>query len=138
MIRNSSACVLFAFMFIAVGCSGATDDTPELGTVSGTVKLDGNPVPQATVTFSPEEGGRPSSGPTDDQGFYELQYSLNNPGAVPGKHQVRISTATTVTNEAGEDVEVPESIPAKYNTKTELVEEVKPTSQTIDFDLTSN
>ncbi len=138
MIRHSLVCVAFALTFIALGCGGgAPDDTPDLGTVTGTVKLDGTPVPKATVSFSPEAGGRPSTGTTDENGYYELLYSVGNKGAVPGKYQVRITTATTVVNEAGEDVDVPEKIPAKYNTETELSEEVKPTSQTIDFDLKS-
>lgn len=138
MVRYSLGCFTLVLSFIATGCGGAaSDDTPELGTVSGTVTLDGSPVPKATVTFKPEAGGRPSSGTTDDQGYYELQYSLNNNGAVPGKHTVRITTATTITNEAGEDTDVPEKIPAKYNSETELTEEVKPTSQTIDFALKS-
>ncbi len=137
MVRHPFGYFALVLTFIAMGCGGTPDDTPELGTVSGTVTLDGSPVPKATVTFKPEEGGRPSSGTTDDQGYYELQYSLSSSGAVPGKHMVRITTATTITNEAGEDVDVPETIPAKYNTESELTEEVKPTSQTIDFELKS-
>ncbi|WP_166820337.1 carboxypeptidase-like regulatory domain-containing protein [Thalassoroseus pseudoceratinae] len=131
---NRLPLIAIALSFIAIGC-GSSDDTPELGTVSGTVTLDGNPVPDAMVSFTPKEGGRPSSGKTDESGYYELQYSPSNNGAVPGKHQVRITTATTVASDTGEDVEVAEKIPAQYNAETELIEEVEPGAQTIDFDL---
>ena len=137
MTRNRLCYAFLILGVVASGCGGS-DDTPELGTVSGTVTLDGDPVPNANVSFTPVEGGRPSAGTTDEDGYYELMYSLNNPGALPGEHRVGITTATTVTNEAGDDVEVPEKIPAQYNTETELTKKVEPTSQTIDFELTSN
>ena len=120
---------------ILIGCGG--DDAPELGTVEGTVTLDGKALPNATVEFTPagEEGGRPSVAVTDEDGYYELKYSAAHTGAPPGKYTVQITTATTISDEQGNDVDVPETLPAKNNGETELEREVKAGSNTIDFKL---
>lgn len=120
-----------------VGCGGSAD-APELGTVTGNMTFDNEPLPNATLTFSPVESGRPSSAVTDDDGDYELLYTFDNAGAPPGKYQVSITSATTTTDDAGNDVDVPERLPAKYNSQTELEEEVKPGPNTIDFKLDSD
>lgn len=118
------------------GCGGSS--APEgLINVYGNVTLDGEPLPNATVIFTPVEGGRPAAGVTDSGGDYELEYSAGTEGALPGKYQVSISTATTETNDEGEDVEIPEKLPAKYNAHTELEVEVTPDQEEFDFELNS-
>lgn len=64
---------------LATGCGSGYS----LGTVTGTVTLDGKPLPQATVTFSRGKG-RTSVGTTDEQGRYKLLYTVNQQGAEPG------------------------------------------------------
>ena len=118
------------------GCARGPGDTPDLGTVSGTVTLDGKPLAGATVEFSPESG-RPSSGETDAGGKYVLQYSANNPGAKVGKHVVRIKTEKYVEKANGETVMTEETLPPKYHAETELTEEVKAGPNEINFDLQS-
>lgn len=121
------------------GCGeGTPDDQPDLGTVTGKVTMDDKPLEKATVTFEPVEGGRPSTGETDADGMYELQYSPSANGAKIGKHRVRVSTATTVSDDSGNDVNVAETVPDKYNKKTELEKEVKAGSNEIDLPLDSN
>ncbi|HET6572813.1 MAG TPA: hypothetical protein VFG68_04365 [Fimbriiglobus sp.] len=78
---------------LLAGCSGG----PDLARVSGVVKLDGKPYPNAVVSFQPIGGGdmnpgKGSMGVTDANGRYELLYDGRTKGAVPGKHAVRIST----------------------------------------------
>jgi hypothetical protein len=128
-------CLSIVLSIILIGCGGG--DTPDLVTVEGTVTLDGKALPNATVEFTPsgEEGGRPSIAVTDESGDYELQYTAANAGAPPGKYTVRITTATTTTDEQGNDVDVPETLPAKYNVETELEKEVKAGANTFDFSL---
>ncbi len=137
---------LIVSLFCIYGCSGGDlNDTPDTAAVSGTVTLDGKPVEGAVIMFSPTKlanpekgkGGRPSVATTDSSGGYKLEYGSGTSGAAPGTYSVTISTATTKTGEDGNDVEVPESIPAKYNEYSELSEEVKEGSNTIDFKLTS-
>lgn len=132
-IFHVSTLLVLAVCLILPGCGGG--DKPELGTVSGTVKLGDEPLEGAEVEFSPVEGGRPSIGTTDSNGYYELEYSAGTPGAIIGTHEVRIRTATTKVNEDGTETEVPERIPAQYNDNTTLKKEVEAGSNEINFDL---
>jgi len=96
--------------------------------VSGTVTLDGQPLPGARVLFRPKQG-RPSAGITDDVGHYKLQYTAEKPGALPGEHSVIITTAS---EESGKEV-----VPARYNVKSTLKVSVDPGQRTHDFALDS-
>jgi hypothetical protein len=126
--------------FLISGCGGGPGDTPEMGTVTGTVKMDGKPLKKALITFIPldHEKARQSVGTTDENGDYELKYSLRETGAMLGKHKVTISTAGLSENEYSENSGGGEKVPARYNVNSELTAIVKPGTQTIDFlDLTS-
>ena len=123
--------VLLSIGCCLLGCGG-----PQLGYVEGTVRMDGQPVKDATVIFQPDDG-LPSHGETDSQGHYELKFS-DKLGAVVGGHTVTVETYRISTDASGEPVESREMIPAKYNSETELSREVVAGKQTIDFDLTSN
>lgn len=114
------------------GCSGGGG--PELASVGGHVHLDGQPVPGASVIFTPENGS-PSYGTTDEAGYYTLSYSINKEGAIPGKHKVQISTSRSGDDDAdGSTIpSVPEKLPEQYNRRTTLTAEVKPGTNTIDF-----
>lgn len=133
MIRGSfvSAAVLAAAFFS--GCGGS--DGPELATVSGVVKLDGAPLKEAYVTFVPETG-RPSYGGTDENGHYELVYTPDKPGALPGTHTVRVSTQRGGDPESGTKAQ-PERVPKKFNTQSQLKKTVEVGFNTIDVELTS-
>lgn len=119
----------------AISCwTGCSSSGPELGTVSGTVTLDGQPLPDATVTFMPETG-RSSSGRTDPEGKYELNYTFDRAGAVVGKHIVRITTAGKSGAESPDPSD--EKLPARYHANTELKAAVERGHNEVDFDLTS-
>ncbi len=115
---------------IPLGCGGASG--PPLGKVSGTITLDGQPLAGASVSFSPMDGGRSSTGVTDSSGHYSLEYSLDKSGALVGEHEVRIHSAE-FTGEAAKDPVVPE----RYNSKSELKGTVDKSGSTLDFELTS-
>ncbi|MBN1910396.1 MAG: carboxypeptidase regulatory-like domain-containing protein [Pirellulales bacterium] len=51
--------------------------------------LDGKPVEGAAVGFMPEQGGPVASGSTDAEGYFQLS-TMNQPGALVGKHQVTV------------------------------------------------
>jgi hypothetical protein len=78
---------------LLVGCNNSNH-----APVSGVVKLDGQPYPNAVVSFQPigtaenPEPGRGSSAYTDANGKFELLGEGNIKGAVIGKHRVRIMT----------------------------------------------
>jgi hypothetical protein len=123
----------------AAGCG---DSGPELGRVTGTVTLDGKPLPKAKVEFQPGAGS-PSYGETDENGHYELMYALRKPGAMVGRHVVQITTERmdrsdpTPANPDGELISYPEILLPRYHAESELEREVKSGSQTIDFPLKS-
>ncbi len=123
-------CLLFTLLLSLIGCGGG--DAPELGSVSGTVTLDGSPLEEATVEFHPVDGGRSSSAITDEEGHYTLQFAPKRDGALIGKHQVKITTSIV-----GDDNVVKERVPTKYNTETTLEKEVVAGENEIDFDLDS-
>jgi hypothetical protein len=112
-------------LLLSVGCGGSE---VELGRVYGTVRMDGKPVPRAQVTFIPDGPGRSASGLANEQGEYEMEYSPTDEGALVGPVSVQISTLT---------IDHPETIPAKYNVRTELKRTVESGSNQIDFDLES-
>jgi len=116
------------------GCSG--EKLPGLGRVNGTVTLDGQPVPDATVTFDGAKEGEPATlARTDATGNYELYYSRGHKGATIGEHAVHINTYQ------GPDDDNPkgkkETIPAKYNVKSELKATVNRGNNKLDFALQS-
>ncbi len=127
---------------MVVGCGGAPGDQPDLGTVTGTVTMNGQPLSGVMVVFSPENG-RSSMGQTDAEGKYELEYVGDTKGAKVGQHSISITTAQNDSSEeeggGGEEGGAPskETIPPAYNTQTTLTEEVKPGENIINFTLTT-
>lgn len=126
-------CVLAAIPLLSLGCGPSG---PEIASVEGTVTLDDKPLEGALVMFYPKAGGRPAAGRTDASGHYELQYSQGRSGALPGEHDVTISTVRDGDPDAGVD-SAPERLPAKYNVKSELTATVETDDNVIDFKLDS-
>ncbi|MFW6171395.1 MAG: hypothetical protein ACODAD_12960 [Planctomycetota bacterium] len=117
---------LAAFALLA-GC----DSGAQMGQVSGTVTLDGEPAPSLEVSFEPKDPslGTTAMGYTQDDGSYQLHYPGSQTGAPVGEYSVSISPAET-------DAQTPPpSIPPKYNTETELSFTVEPGENTANFDL---
>jgi hypothetical protein len=75
------------------GCSGGGR---KIVPVSGVVKVNGEPAANLVVSFQPlgtdsdENPGRGSSAVTGPDGRYTLIYDGEKPGALTGKHRVRI------------------------------------------------
>ena len=78
-------------MLLVSGCGGP-DGRLETFPVSGTVTLDGKPVPNATVTFVPveRESTRPAFGMTDEEGAYVLTTYQQGDGAVAGEFKISV------------------------------------------------
>jgi len=140
---------LLTLTVVGCGTSG-----PRLAPVTGKVTLDGQPVANAVVTFTPAGGGIASSGITNENGEYQLVCQQGR-GAVIGQHKVSVRSQPPVQDSAsqvssddpsyqygGQDSsKAPafvEKIPARYNTNSELVREVKSGSNVIDLELTTN
>jgi len=67
------------------------EPAPTLAPVSGTITLDGTPLPGATIRLIPTAGQRAAIGLTDDSGKYVLTTSQEGDGAAPGIYRVTIS-----------------------------------------------
>lgn len=153
MTRLLSLFVCSIPLFLA-GCGEAG---PPLGTVSGTVMLDGKAMPNMMVVFTPKAGGQNSTAKTNSEGKYEL-VGATSKGALIGLHTVSITTlaetsAAVAPTEMSSDsaeyaaqgdpsqykkaAQFKELVPERYNTKSELIEEVKSGANTINFDLKS-
>ncbi len=118
---------MLGFVTLAAGCGR---DGPNIGRVSGTITLDGDPLPNAGISFQ-QEGFRPSLGYTDEQGNYELTYLKDVKGAVVGTHLVKINRLPTVEGQPFAQ------LPPKYHAESELTAEVSSGSNKINFDLKS-
>ncbi len=129
--RMASALAIFGAVAALVGCG----DSVKTADVSGTVTYDGKPVEEGAISFVPADGKGPSGGGTIKDGKYTAT-------KVPvGNAKVRISAAKVV-GAAKEDKDAPgrppltkESIPEKYNTKSDLTFEVKSGANEKNWDL---
>ncbi len=149
--KTAQKIFLACFLVVAGGCGSSG---PELAPVSGKVTMDGKALANVLVTFTPVGGGTSSSAVTDQEGRYTLSCHLGQ-GALVGQHRVSIhSQAPHASGQAvvpDEDdpsyqpdpyasIRAPafeEKIPARYNTKSELLREVKRGKNVIDLELTS-
>lgn len=124
--------ILLAVLTAAVAAMGGCSRSgrPALGTVSGTVMLDGHPLANAAVRFTPAGKGRTSQGVTDHAGRYRLAYLRDIAGANLGRHAVRITTAT-------EENGGRETLPQRYHAATVLEATVSAGDNRCDFPLES-
>lgn len=117
--------------FVIVGCGPSG---PPLGEVTGTVMVDGKPAPGVDVMFAPVDGGRSSSGVTDDSGHYELAYSTSGAGAVIGSHNVVIRNAPPADMNDPDAPMVPTGVVTPEYAKMKKTVDVKSGDNQIDLD----
>jgi hypothetical protein len=128
------AAVLAIIQF--AGCNSGPVPPP-LGLVKGKVTMDGAPAAGMSVIFEPENG-RASTGLTDKDGNYTLDFDSAHHGAMIGKHKVRMTKNIDADPVALMSAKgPPQPIPVRYNDKTTLEAEVKAGENVLNFDLTS-
>jgi hypothetical protein len=115
---------------LLAGCSGSATQ----GTVSGEVRIDGQPLQDGLIRFSPADG---KSGGTDAP-ITAGRYTIAAP---PGEAKVEIRGKKVVGKyrpmpESPEVEKVEELVDAKFNDRTELRYTVQGGSQTKDFEVT--
>ena len=144
LTRCSGLVVLVFVLGIMAGCSGNPTDMPRLGQVSGTVTMNSQPLPYATVSFWPTSGGRTSSGITDENGFYELIYIRSTKGTKIGLNKVSVTTQSEPIYDEETGLTLirgpqPESVPKKYRGEGSTLEyDVKPGNNIYDIGLLSD
>ena len=134
--RSLSLVVILALLLSSAGCGGGAGG-PALGTVTGKVMLDGQPVQKATIIFTPESGP-PSYGGTNAQGEYTMMFTADKAGAAVGKHTMTLEAGSQAVDDNGKPLPDQQitKIPKKYTTKAGgLTAEVKAGANTFDFKL---
>jgi hypothetical protein len=114
---------------------GCAREAHQIVPVSGEVKWKNQPLARAHVYFQPmasagkDEPGPESYGKTDEEGKFVLKVVvLNRPGAIVGKHRVRISKlGVDVQPSSDAGGKFPrDPVPSIFNTQTTLTFEVPP------------
>jgi hypothetical protein len=122
-------CLACLALVSLVGCGGGAD-RPDLGYVTGTVTLDGEPLEGVQVLFQPEDG-RPAGGLANEDGYYVIEYIKGEKGTKVGPNTVAFSWLP------GDSRAKP--IPARYLGKTsELKFDVQPGNNQFDLKLVSD
>ena len=111
MTRTVNA-VLLPLSMIAVAVCVGCDSGPNRP-LSGTVTLDGQPLPTGRITFDPLGSG-PTAGGRIEDGEYRIGAAQ---GPLPGKYLVRISSHQPT----GRILDHPESADGKYEETKEVV-----------------
>jgi len=150
MSRTNNSVVLTVSISMAlqlVGCRPPQEKN--VAPVSGTVRLDGEPIENVKVLFVPLERNEDGKqGPiafavTDAKGHYTLAHRGGGHGAAIGRNQVWLTARRTEKKKnadgKSELVELSqELIPSKYNAETKLVVDVPAKGLKVaDFDLKS-
>lgn len=127
--------LLLLLLATSIGCGSPTDRAA----VSGTVTLDGEPLAEGTISFTPSAGGH-SAGATIAAGRYAIAQA---DGPSPGRQRVEI-TAFAPTGKTIEDEDLPgrtqeelrQMIPGRYNVDSTLVADLAPRANQADYSLT--
>lgn len=129
MWKMNSLRLLLCAGLVLLGVAGC-GSSGEHGVASagGTVTLDGKPVPELVVTFTPQAAagstnpGKSATGRTDAEGKFTLSTYNMGDGAIVGTHQVTV-------NLDGPDPTPPGKLPDNFTL------EVKPGSNNFDIKL---
>lgn len=90
MIRKLLTGVSLLAVTALIGCGGG-NDFPDPVPVSGSIKLNNEPVADAKVTFVAKgKEGRSASGTTDAEGKFTLTTFNTGDGAIPGTYVVTV------------------------------------------------
>jgi hypothetical protein len=122
-----------AAVFLIAGCSTG----PAVGTVNGEVTLDGQPVKDGRVLFTPLDGKGGTGGAVIVDGKFKAEVPVAkmkveiNGNKVIGKRKAYDTPESPLMDE------VAEIIPPKYNFNSELSLDVKRGSQDVKYELKS-
>jgi hypothetical protein len=114
------------FVACAVVLAGCGSAGPKRYGVSGTVKYKGEPIKNGSITFQSKENG--NSGAAITNGEYTIPATA---GLVPGNYTVSISYPDPKAprpkegEPPGKTPPAKESLPPKYNTKSELKADIE-------------
>jgi len=94
IFQRGMVSVLVAGVLTLAGCSGGPSDTPPLAKTIGRVTIDGEPLTQGSVQFTPYAAkgtaGRMALGAIQEDGTFEMMTIFPGDGAQVGFHRVAI------------------------------------------------
>jgi hypothetical protein len=134
--------VLVTSAFCLIGCGGQPGSKLKLVKVTGTVKLDGKPLPQGTISFIGSDANAVNAaGELDASGRYSLSTQQKGDGIPAGSYKVRIESWASPPKMVATGVEPGKSaIPDRYSSVESsgltATVEGKSKAQVIDFNLT--
>ncbi|MGP0070046.1 MAG: hypothetical protein ACLQGP_41410 [Isosphaeraceae bacterium] len=133
-----------ALALVAAGCTDSTEPPPlPRIAVSGTVMLDGKPLPEGRLQFIPDQS---SSGIITVGEIQDGRFSIDRAnGPIPGKYRVAVSSRPVFKLKSGDDPggspppSGPEKVPGRYTGKSsELVVDISANGpNTCEFNLSS-
>jgi hypothetical protein len=143
--RGATAALVFASLCLALGgCGPKGDPNPPRARVSGTITLDGEPVPAGIIEFIPVEPGQlAAQGTVGDDGRFVIEQAG---GPSPGEYKVEIrcakKTGRRIRSMSSPDPDgtIDERvavIPDRYHSPTTLKQTIKPGDNALEFKLTS-
>ncbi|MEZ6126377.1 MAG: carboxypeptidase-like regulatory domain-containing protein [Planctomycetaceae bacterium] len=95
------------------GCGKSIENAE--ATATGTVTLDGNPLPGGVVELAPMDGGRAAFGTIQQDGTFTIATSAGVNGLDPGEYRIRVTYEPPETEDADGNVAEQESlIPESY------------------------
>jgi hypothetical protein len=128
-MRNCSLALVPVCLLLVVLSSGCGGDPLGRRAISGGVTVDGSPVEQGNVSFTPADQGTISAGAAITAGKYSVP---KEGGLPPGKYRVAINAPKPGTGQAaqegvlpGDPLPVPEElIPPEWNAQSQQFIEV--------------
>lgn len=124
--------VLIVFLLALAGCGDGST-----GEVNGSVKVDGQPVEEGAITFIPVDGKTTTAGGSIKSGHYSAKVPVGVMKVEIRKPKITGYKKLYPTPDSQTRPVTEESLPAKYNEKTQLQLDVKPGANTKDWELQS-
>ena len=129
-----NACALhLGAVCLAAGCSTG----PAVGTVTGDVTFDGQPVKDGRISFTPLDGQGATGGASIVDGKFKADVPVNKMKVAINGNKVIGKRKAYDTPESPWEDDVAELLPAKYHVNSELILEVKRGAQDVKYELKS-
>jgi hypothetical protein len=144
MVSGSAIHIRTCLGLLILGIAGCGDDLGNRQEVSGVVTLQGQPLDDGAIEFTPLESQQPDgvetkSGAPIVQGKYVIPQGQ---GLAPGKYRVRITAGTPDPPPQPGELPSPtfgpppqERVPAEYNTQSRLEATVTSGANTFNFEI---
>lgn len=114
MSRATQLICLVLLITFSLGCQKKITTIP----VNGKVVYKGKPLAYGSIMFQPKSGGPIARGSIESDGTFVLTTEKENDGAIPGEHQIRVTSFAAQRSQVqskGEPTLGKSAIPKKYN-----------------------